>query len=243
MSVEELVRLLLMALYLLFAGQIQDANAPPRPDSPPQMLVVESVQAETLGDRTQLIVAGHWPDGCQAEAQADFRQEGNRIDVRVYRFVPPTTDCPAGATPTAQVVTLGVLEPGTYTVRANAFTTTLNLGGAVLATPTPTVLPGQDVERRPVTIENVDVRILESYPMRLHLLVSGYQDDACQGEVFVEQRRAGSTVTVDIFRLHNPMMMCPFSRMPYQETIILEGGFTSGGYVIRVNDYVMALTL
>ncbi len=244
MTVEDLIRLLLMLLSLLFAGESQHVDAPPpRSDQQPQPMVVENVQVQAMGGQTQLVVSGHWPDGCQAPALVDFRRDGDRIDVRIYRFISPMADCPAVIAPETQIVNLGVLTAGAYTVRANDFTTAISIGGAALPTATPAGLPGESIERRPVKVENVGVMVLESYPMGLHLVVSGYQDDACATEVFVEQRREDNTVFVDIYRLHNSLMMCPFARQPYQDTIVLEGGFISGDYIIRVNDYVVELTL
>ena len=59
----------------------------------------------------------------------------------------------------------------------------------------------------------------------------------------MDQWRAGDQITVDIYQMVNPMIMCPERRMRYDEVILLEGSFRSGQYVIHVNDYVLRVRL
>lgn len=92
-------------------------------------------------------------------------------------------------------------------------------------------------------IEDVDVLILESYPMQLHLQVVGYQPDGCELPVIVEQRREGNEVFVEIYREQSAAMTCPAMIIPYEAKIPLEGGFESGTYTIHVNDFVKTLTI
>jgi inhibitor of cysteine peptidase len=92
-------------------------------------------------------------------------------------------------------------------------------------------------------IENVDVLILESWPMQLHLQVTGYQPDGCEVPVIVEQRREGNEVFVDVYREMSAAMACPAVIQPYEAKIPLEGGFESGTYTIHVNDFVKEITI
>ena len=104
--------------------------------------------------------------------------------------------------------------------------------------------PPQDQPYRVLLdVDAVQVIVLESYPMQLVLNVSGMWRDGCRNQVFTEQRRDGNTVTVHIYQMHNPMMMCPTVIEPYQQSVSLEGGFENGHYVIQVNDYVTELDL
>jgi len=92
-------------------------------------------------------------------------------------------------------------------------------------------------------IERVEPIILESYPYQIQLRVTGYQPDGCTFPVQVEQARDDSTVTVKIFRVLPPDILCTMQLVPYDETISLEGGFESGTYTIDVNGTIVELTL
>jgi inhibitor of cysteine peptidase len=92
-------------------------------------------------------------------------------------------------------------------------------------------------------IENVDVLILESFPMQLHLQVTGHQPDGCEVPVTIEQRREGNEVFVDVYREMSAAMACPAMVIPYEGKIALEGGFESGTYTIHVNDFVKEITI
>jgi hypothetical protein len=84
-------------------------------------------------------------------------------------------------------------------------------------------------------VENVDALLLESFPVQIHLHVTGYQPDGCNVPVQVVQQRDGNNVTVRIFRQVPIDVMCPMNIVPYDETIPLEGGFEPGTYTIDVN--------
>lgn len=102
---------------------------------------------------------------------------------------------------------------------------------------------GHTTNNVPLVIEAVEVLVLESYPMQLTLQVSGYQQDGCQAPVQVTQSRDGSTVIVQVYRTMLPGAMCPQVIQSYEASIKLEGGYESGDYTIRVNDFVVELTL
>lgn len=92
-------------------------------------------------------------------------------------------------------------------------------------------------------ITDVQAIILESFPAQINLTVTGYQPDGCDFPVQVEQRRDGNTVTLDIYRDVPPDVMCPMILLPYTATLHLDGGFESGTYTIRVNDYELEVTV
>ncbi len=111
--------------------------------------------------------------------------------------------------------------------------------------PPPADMPpgGHTTANMPLVIEAVDVLVLESYPMQLTLQVSGYQQDGCQAPVQVAQSRDGNTVIVQVYRTMLPGAMCPQVIQSYEASIKLEGGFESGDYSIRVNDFIVDITL
>lgn len=106
--------------------------------------------------------------------------------------------------------------------------------------------PGEtgDTIRQYHTIDNVEVRVLESFPMQLQLHVTGSKPTGCEGLTdHVEQTRDGSTVTVEIFQKITPAMVCPMILLPYEATIMLEGTFEPGTYTINVNDFTTTVEL
>lgn len=100
-----------------------------------------------------------------------------------------------------------------------------------------TVTPPAYNFRSYTIIEKVEARVLESFPAQIQLVVTGAQPDGCDLPVIVEQQRGENTVTVEIYRLGDPAMMCAAVLIPYQETIMLDGSFEPGTYAITVNDY------
>ena len=96
--------------------------------------------------------------------------------------------------------------------------------------------PGGDLVESGIltVVENVDALLLESFPVQIHLHVTGYQPDGCNVPVQVIQQRDGNNVTVRIFREVPADVMCPMNIVPYDETIPL-GSFEPGTYTIDVN--------
>lgn len=102
---------------------------------------------------------------------------------------------------------------------------------------------GTGMFKSQTVIETVDVLILESFPVQLHLQVTGYQSDGCEVPVVVTQRREGNEVFVEIYRELSAAMTCPAGTVPYEAKIPLEGGFESGTYTIHVNDVIKTVTI
>ncbi len=92
-------------------------------------------------------------------------------------------------------------------------------------------------------IENVEALILESFPAQIQLNIVGAQPDGCDLPVIDEQQRAENTVTLEIYRLGDPAMMCAAMLIPYRETIKLDGSFEPGTYTIIVNDHTLEVEI
>lgn len=91
-------------------------------------------------------------------------------------------------------------------------------------------------------IDSVEALILESAPPQINLHVMGYQPDGCTFPVQVEQSVDGNTITVRIYRVLPPDIMCTMQLVPYDENIPL-GSFESGEYTINVNGTVITVNL
>ena len=68
---------------------------------------------------------------------------------------------------------------------------------------------GEGTFHSPTNITNVDVIVMESFPMQVSLHITGEQPDGCDFPVIVEQVRAGNTVTVSVYREVPLTVMCP----------------------------------
>jgi hypothetical protein len=92
-------------------------------------------------------------------------------------------------------------------------------------------------------IETVDALIMESFPAQISLHVTGYQPDGCTFPVQVEQNRDSNTVSVKIYRILPPDIMCTMQLVVYDENIKLDGSFESGEYTIDVNGTVVTVKI
>jgi inhibitor of cysteine peptidase len=114
------------------------------------------------------------------------------------------------------------------------------IGAAMTAQP-PT--DSEPTIRSYTNILDVDVAVLESFPVQLRLTIKGEQPDGCDYPVVVEQERDGEIVTVDIYRNVPMGVMCPMILITYNETFSLEGGFEAGTYTISVNGYMVEVKI
>jgi hypothetical protein len=98
--------------------------------------------------------------------------------------------------------------------------------------------------RVPTVIEQVEVGLLDAYPVKLEIRVSGYQPDGCRVPVQIELWQYGRKVVVEVYREFDVDEVCPANIVPFETGITLGGeDFISGDYTVVVNDYVLNLTL
>ncbi|GEM_PF-1285478 len=114
------------------------------------------------------------------------------------------------------------------------------------STTTPGVMPDPNnpTFESLTVINSVEARVLESFPVQVHLNVTGYQPDGCDYPVNVRQAQNGSTISVTIYRDLPLAAACPMMIVDYQATIPLEGEFVQGtSYTIDVNGTVVTVTI
>ncbi|MBZ0303035.1 MAG: hypothetical protein K8J31_25035 [Anaerolineae bacterium] len=99
------------------------------------------------------------------------------------------------------------------------------------------------IYRSYTNILNVEVIVMESFPMQVRLHISGEHPEGCDLPVIVEQQRSGNTVTVEVYREVPADVMCPMILRPYDDTIALDGTFEPGDYTFKVNDFTVEQTL
>jgi inhibitor of cysteine peptidase len=85
-------------------------------------------------------------------------------------------------------------------------------------------------------IERVEVQVVRTTrPPQVVVRVQGMLLDGCTSLGPVSQRRDGRTVTVTIATKHTGAKVCTQVAQLLDETIRLEGTFSAGEYVVRVN--------
>jgi acetolactate synthase regulatory subunit len=102
----------------------------------------------------------------------------------------------------------------------------------------PTPPGGTRIE--PISIDSVDVAILESAPPQAVAHVTGVIGDGCSELNGVEQKRDGNTVTVTITRTRPVDAICTQIAKLYDANIHLNGAFPAGNYVVKVNGVTKA---
>lgn len=95
--------------------------------------------------------------------------------------------------------------------------------------------PTAATETDRLTVEKVEVRILESFPVQVSAAVSGYLRDGCESLGETTQSRSGNTITVTIATKRDTERSCIQVISPVSQNVRLEGAFEAGTYVVRVN--------
>ncbi|MEW5989003.1 MAG: hypothetical protein AB1791_20450 [Chloroflexota bacterium] len=85
-------------------------------------------------------------------------------------------------------------------------------------------------------VESVDVLMLESFPVQVHVVARGQMPEGCNQIDQVKQERQGNTFAVTITTRRPVGMMCSQVLVPFEETIKLDvEGLEAGLYVVVVN--------
>lgn len=92
-----------------------------------------------------------------------------------------------------------------------------------------------DTTIQPITIESVDVLVLESAPPQVSAHVKGVIGDGCAELHSVEQERSGSIVRITILRQRPKDTICIQIARLYDEVIRLAGTYPAGRYTLYVN--------
>ena len=95
--------------------------------------------------------------------------------------------------------------------------------------------PARDMIVDPIQIDQVEVRIAESFPVQVFVHVTGVIGDGCSSVLPAEQKREGNTVTLTINRQRPAEAMCTMIAKIYDENIRLAGDYPAGEYTLNVN--------
>lgn len=103
--------------------------------------------------------------------------------------------------------------------------------------------PARDVTIGPIQIDQVEVRIAESFPVQVFAHVTGFIGDGCSSALPVEQKREGNTITLTINRQRPTDAICTQIAKIFDENIRLAGDFPPGEYTLKVNTVTQTFTV
>ena len=102
-------------------------------------------------------------------------------------------------------------------------------------TPTSTTGSGDTIEGK-APVETVEIRILESMPVQVQVVATGYLPDACTKMGEITQSRDGNTFNITIATTRPAEAACAEVINPFVETIPLDvAGLAAGTYTVNVN--------
>ena len=92
-------------------------------------------------------------------------------------------------------------------------------------------------------VEAVEVQVLESFPVQVQAIVTGYLPDSCTELGATTQTRAGTDVTVTITVTRPAGALCAAVITPVEQVIALDGEFPPGSYTVTVNGLRQSFTV
>lgn len=92
-------------------------------------------------------------------------------------------------------------------------------------------------------VESIDVLVLESFPVQIHVVIDGYLPNPCYEITRIEQHREGNTFYVTVM-MKGSGLICIQVIEPYQEVVALDVyGLPAGTYQVDVNGITGSFTL
>ena len=206
---------------------------------------LEVVLLESFPLQAQSVITGTLPDGCTELYEVSAEQQELRFNITLTTRR-PTGDiaCTEALVPFEETVDLDIqgLEPGTYTVVAQdqQATFTLDVENA---------LPPQDEDIKfsigsTATIESLDVQIMESFPVQVSVVLTGYLPDGCTEIYEINAPRKDQTFTIQVLTRRPVDLACTMAIVPFEETVSLDvEGLPAGDYTVEVGELSQTFTL
>jgi inhibitor of cysteine peptidase len=206
---------------------------------------LEVVLLESFPLQAQALISGTLPDGCTELHEVSVEQQGLRFNITLTTRR-PTGDiaCTEALVPFEETVDLDIrgLEAGTYTVIAQdqQATFTLDVENA---------LPSQDEDIKfsfgsTATIESLNVQIMESFPVQVSVVLTGYLPDGCTEIYEINASREDQTFTIQVLTRRPVDLACTMAIVPFEETVSLNvEGLPAGDYTVELGDLSQVFTL
>jgi inhibitor of cysteine peptidase len=97
---------------------------------------------------------------------------------------------------------------------------------------------------RNATVENIQILILESFPVQINVVAKGYLPDGCTKIDQTIKNREGNTFLITITTKRPVDAMCTMAIVPFEEVISLDVyGLEAGDYEVNVNGIMDSFTL
>jgi len=150
------------------------------------------------------------------------------------------------------LLTLAACSPagGEPAVSDNPATETPDLDAPVSSDdPTATPTPDETVDLENVTIDeatvqSIDVMLLESFPVQVHVNVTGYLGDGCTTLGDIQTTQEGNTFLVHITTQRPTDAICTQQLVGFEENVALDAaGLPAGTYTVDVNGVTDTFTL
>ncbi len=95
---------------------------------------------------------------------------------------------------------------------------------------------GQFIYRN-AAVEDIEIMILESFPVQVMVVASGYLPDGCTKINNITTVKDGNTFTVTVTTIRPADAICTQAIVPFEETIPLNVlGLKAGTYDVKVNE-------
>jgi inhibitor of cysteine peptidase len=113
--------------------------------------------------------------------------------------------------------------------------------------PTATTPPSGD-DKRPIPgtaqVDSIDILILESFPLQIHVLAKGHLPDSCTTIDQISEEQDGATFRVTVTTARPEGEVCAQVLTPFEENIPLAVyGLAAGTYTVDVNAVTDTFTL
>jgi hypothetical protein len=195
------------------------------------LMQIEGVDVRVLSPapaEVEASVRGVLGDACTEFDSVEQLREGQTVTLTLRTKRPADMICAQMARAYERVVPLeGNFAAGEYRLVANGFEAAFSVAEVGEETPVGGL----------AFVDDVQVMLMESYPVQVALVVSGWLPDGCTQLDAVRQAREGNTIRVTMTTRRPAEAFCTQAIVPFTERVGLEGGFESGVYRAVVNDF------
>ena len=240
-------------IFALLAGVVLAACQPELPvDVPPDddyaygyEAIVESLEVLLLSStplQARAVVSGYLPDGCTELYEIDVaREDQDFVLTLVTRR--PTGDivCTEALEPfVEETVELEIegLEAGTYTVIAQDQRAEFTLYSDNVYEEDPVTDREDILLTSAAVVEGLSIEIMESDPVQVRAILTGYLPDGCTKIREIRSSRDGDTFNIQVVtRVPSGDVACTMVIVPFEETVDLDvEGLRAGEYTVSVGD-------
>jgi hypothetical protein len=125
---------------------------------------------------------------------------------------------------------------------------TMTAAACTAAAPEPTpplpAVPVDGERGQAAIVDEIDVMILESFPVQVNVVVRGNLPDGCTYLDEFDVQRNGNTFEMIIWTVRDPEAMCTMALVPFEETVSLDVlGLEAGEYTVVVQEQSATFTL